>query len=222
VGLLALTAAGLGVVALAGRALLHGEQDPLLVGVGLLLAESVAGGVRDVLRLPGAPTWLGLAALGQSVLGAIAGLLAVIRRPKVPPRERLLAVLGPGRRAVLVAAIVALGLAALYPRLLTPEVGALEPMVVVLGPGGGLPSLVAAVAIVLVAPVAARATPGAGLLAVAAVAAVTLARVALHATDLGAPQVAPSPWLWLEIVAAVALLGLVASVDRGVDTAARR
>jgi hypothetical protein len=197
-------------LALGGHLCARREDDRgpvLLAAVALLLADSLVAGVRDLVR-PSVPSALSLLGLGQALFGTLAGAVAYTRRGTVAPGASLLGGMHPARRALVIAPVVLLALAALYPSVAGDGMGALQPLVVVLGGAGGLPTLVAALGIVLLAPVAARATPAAGGLALSSLAVVTLGRLALQLDDVLAERIAATVWLWLELLAAVTLLVL--------------
>lgn len=201
-------------LAIGGHLCARREDDRgpvLLAALGLLLADSLVTGARDLVRLP-VTTTPALLGLGQALLGALAGAVAWTRRGAVDGAGSLLGGMEPARRPVVIAPVVLLALAALYPSVAGDGMRALQPLLVVLGGPRGLPTLVAALAIVLLAPVAARATPSAGALALLSLAVVTLGRLALQLDDVLAERVAATVWLWLELLAAVTLLALAGRV----------
>jgi hypothetical protein len=206
-------------LAIGGHLCARWEDDRgpvLLVALGLLLADPVAAGVVDLARFPDR-SWGSLLGVAQGVTGMLAGAVAWSRRGRAGGAGTLLAGMEPARRPLVIAPLVLLALAALYPSVAGERMGVLQPLIVVLGGPGGLPSVVAAVGIVLLAPVAARATPHAGALALVSLAVVTLARLAWQLADVLAERVVATVWLWLELLAAVTLLALGARVlaDRG-------
>jgi hypothetical protein len=233
---LALLAAVAGVAALTGRAVWLGERDPLLVVVrlmapgllalgghltarrvdergpvllvalALLLVPGLVGDLRLLSRVGDVhPTAVG--GLVQSGLAVAAGVVAWTRWHAVPRSASTSSRLGATARAVLIGAGVLVALAELYPSVTGPLVGPLQPLVAVLG-AAAWTTVVAALGVTLVVVVVARAAPPAASLTVLALAVTTLAQVALQVQDVAAGRVSATLWLWLELLAALALGGV--------------